>query len=154
MKWTRILPHAPEEPQELDLLGPLKLCVGFSSCIGRRNKHWTFSETGRSMAGYVYRNKATSNDKNRNTPINWCNYTSPILFWSSSHPKVLHQGMFFICRDIVWAGIPSQLQGCPRSLGQLTTLTPNTTLINYWRQKNELAHQKRSYEQFDENCNS
>lgn len=81
-EWTRILPHAPEEPQEMDLLGSSQVMCCVQFYYRRPNQHWTFSETGRSMAGYVYRKNATPNDKNTYTLINWCNYTSPILSWS------------------------------------------------------------------------
>lgn len=77
------------------------------------------------------------------TPTNWFNYTSLILSWSSSHPEVLPQGAFLICGDEVWAGIPLCLQGGPCSLGQVTILTPNITLIKDWKKKSELAHQKK-----------
>lgn len=48
-------------------------------------------------------------------------------------------------------GIPSCLQEGPCSLGQLITLTPNTTLLQNWKEKGKLAGQRRSYTEFDEN---
>lgn len=44
--------------------------------------------------------------------------------------------------------------GGPCILGQLTTLTPNITLIKNWKQKSELACQKTSHKQFNEKCDS
>ncbi|XP_059717972.1 uncharacterized protein LOC132335432 [Haemorhous mexicanus] len=143
-EWTRIFPQAPQEPQELDLLGSTKasFCVTFEH---RARPNW--QPTAKPQSTDV-----SPHDKRYNV-AEWCNYTSTTPSKSMSYPRVLPWGVFLICGDRVWAGIPSNIKGGPCSLGQLTTLTPNSTLINNWK-KNKLARQKRSLEEFDPNCDS
>lgn len=83
--------------------------------------------------------------------IDWCNYTSDILSESSLFPRELPRGVFLICGDRVWAGIPFKIERRPCSLGQLTTLTPKTQILD-WKREKQLAHKKRSYSQFEPNC--
>ncbi|RMC02454.1 hypothetical protein DUI87_20847 [Hirundo rustica rustica] len=56
----------------------------------------------------------------------------------------------------LWAGILSWLLGGPCTIGRLSVLTPNQTLISEWTHKNKSANkiQKRSADQLDPNCNS
>ncbi|TRZ06918.1 hypothetical protein HGM15179_020188 [Zosterops borbonicus] len=67
-KWTKILPQAPGEPQELDLLGSSKThyCVEFY--YQQSGQHWTKLDHIRS----TYRKDVTSINKIYNPP-NWCN---------------------------------------------------------------------------------
>ncbi|XP_053832584.1 uncharacterized protein LOC128806783 [Vidua macroura] len=153
-EWTRILPHAPQEPQELNLLGSSQAtyCVRFR--YQPSQKDWDqMAKLHPAGAQEVKRHDVSPHDQ-RYHAANWCNYTSTIVSRSSSVPRVLPRGVFLICSDRVWAGIPSQIQGGPCSLGQLTTLTPNKTQILNWKNENKLARKKRSYNQFDENCDS
>ena len=82
----------------------------------------------------------------------WCNYTAHTLSESSLHPKTLPRGMFLICGDRVWARIPSRLQGGPCSLGKLSTLTPNITLLHNWKKDSESKCEKRTYTEYKESC--
>ncbi|XP_058716083.1 uncharacterized protein LOC131590192 [Poecile atricapillus] len=149
-EWTKILPHAPEEPQELELLGSSKAayCINF-------NYHpvanaWPASKYQKAIKS---RKNVTPNSKIY-SQSKWCNYTGSTRSTSSHYPRVLPRGVFLICGDRVWAGIPSRLRGGPCTLGQLTILTPNSTLINDWLKKNELAHQKKDLTQLDEKCDN
>lgn len=88
---------------------------------------------------------------------NWCNYTINIPFDTLSflNPRALPKGVFLICGDQAWAGIPSRIKGRPCTPGLLTMLTPNITLLQEWKQqKNQLACFKRAYTPFDENCDA
>lgn len=69
-------------------------------------------------------------------------------------PKQLPKRLFLICGDHAWAGIPSRLLGGPCTLGQLTLFMPNISQITNWTNKTQLARQKRSFDELDENCNS
>ncbi|XP_077637531.1 uncharacterized protein LOC144245910 [Lonchura striata] len=148
-EWTKILPNSKEEPQELDLLGSstARYCVKFY--YRRPSQNWH----GIDLAKNTYRKDVTPISKKYNSQT-WCNYTSQVISVSSTHPKTLPRGMFLICGDRVWSGIPSRLQGGPCSLGKLATLTPNRTQILDWKKERQLARTKRSYAQFDENCDS
>ena len=61
----------------------------------------------------------------------WCNYTSPNFSRSSSHLLSLPAGVFLICGDRAWPSIPSDIKGDPYSLGRLTILTPNISMITH-----------------------
>lgn len=86
----------------------------------------------------------------------WCNYTNLTLSVSNLDSRWLPKGVFFICGDRAWTGIPSCLQEGPCSLGWLAALTPNTTILQDLKNNlaHKLAHQKRAYTEFDENCDS
>lgn len=127
-EWTGILPHATEEPQELDLLGSstATYCVNFF--YRQKKKAWSFVEQQRSL----HRKDVSPNNKIYKTK-NWCNYTAATPSVSTRHPRVLPRRVFLIYGDRVWVGIPSRLQGGPPTLGKFTILTPNTTLIHDWK---------------------
>ncbi|XP_032932166.1 uncharacterized protein LOC117005046 [Catharus ustulatus] len=146
-EWTKMLPNAQEEPQELDLLGSSRatFCVKFYFRRPRQN----FADLD--LTKNTYRKDISPINKAYNSP-DWCNYTAHTLSESSLHPKTLPRGMFLICGDRVWAGIPSRLQGGPCSLGRLSTLTPNITLLHNWRKDSESKREKRSYTEYDESC--
>ncbi|XP_072782670.1 uncharacterized protein [Taeniopygia guttata] len=148
-EWTKILSNSKEEPQELDLLGSshAEYCVKFY--YRRPSQNWH----GLDLTKNTYRKDVTPLSKKYNSQT-WCNYTSQVVSVSSTRPKVLPKGMFLICGDRVWSGIPSRLQGGPCSLGKLAILTPNKTQILEWRKEKQLARKKRSYNQFDSNCDS
>ncbi|KAM9591460.1 uncharacterized protein ACIBXB_006253 [Morphnus guianensis] len=116
--WDAVYAHlsqATQEPQELELLGSVVMdaCVFFN---------YSYSNTARrgqnvNPNSILYRN-ATA----------WCNYTAPNASRSSAVPLALPPGVFLICGDRAWAGIPSKLNGGPCSLGRLTLLTPNVSM--------------------------
>lgn len=61
-----------------------------------------------------------------------------------SRPLSLPRGLFFICGDRAWTGIPSCLMGGPCTFGQLSLLMPNMTQIRNWKAKNVTQNSARS----------
>ncbi|XP_037985884.1 uncharacterized protein LOC119698248 [Motacilla alba alba] len=116
-QWISHFPTAPQEPQELELLGSVMAdaCLKFSHKSQLPAKNHSTIVTS-SMA--VYRN-ATA----------WCNYTTNKASISSNDPIQLPAGYFLICRDRAWPGVPSVLSGGPCTIGRLSLLTPNTSMI-------------------------
>lgn len=135
--WTEGLEHAPEEPQELDLLGASKMnyCVKFY--YKPRWGEWDSRMVRPDEKGVVVWQNVTPHHSFYKREKNWCNYTFPITSRSSLHPKRLPKGVFLVCRDRAWPRIPSHLQGGPCSRGQLALLTPDIALIQGW--KSQLA---------------
>ena len=113
--WSAHLPQLPQEPQELGLLGSVKM----DSCL-------YFNYSGRNQMTAQNINSSLSIYRNNTA---WCNYTSPNISKSSNAPLALPSGIFFICGDRAWGGIPSHIKGGPCSLGRLTLLTPNTSIM-------------------------
>ncbi|RLW01716.1 hypothetical protein DV515_00007732 [Chloebia gouldiae] len=144
-EWLRGLPRMAQEPQELELLGssPAAYCVHFSGLPNPSNpdEYHIIKQ---------YRGEFTAR--------RWCQNTSHIRADNPSHssPKSLPKGLFLICGDRAWAGIVSWLLGGPCTIGRLSVLTPNQTLIGEWTHKNRSANkmQKRSADNLDANCNS
>lgn len=77
----------------------------------------------------------------------WCNYTSPNFSRSSSHLLSLPAGVFLICGDRAWPSIPSDIKGDPYSLGRLTILTPNISMITHHQK-----HFERTVHAFQSEC--
>jgi len=113
--WTPGLPLATLEPQEIELLGSVKMdfCVKFNYTGKNQSKAWDVSP-----AHPIFKNDTV-----------WCNYTATNLSKSTNAPLLLPPGIFFICGDRAWPGIPSHIKGGPCSLGRLSVLTPNTSMI-------------------------
>lgn len=63
----------------------------------------------------------------------WCNYTSTNISHSTNAPLSLPAAVVFTCRDRAWAAIPSHIKGGPCSLGWLSPLVPNTSMISQHR---------------------
>ncbi|KAM6188175.1 uncharacterized protein WM294_015919 [Sarcoramphus papa] len=124
--WSAHLPQLPQEPQELELLGSVKM----DSCL-----YFNYSGRNRTTAQNI--NSSLSIYKNNTA---WCNYTSPNISKSSNAPLALPSGIFFICGDHAWGGIPSHIKGGPCSLGRLTLLTPNTSIIFNHRRSKRSTH--------------
>lgn len=137
-EWTQILPYMPEEPQELDLLGssPAAYCINFFYRKGKKDRGEEIRQKS------PYRLDVSPNDKIYRRR-SWCNYTADIMSTSTHKPKVLPRGVFLLCGDRAWAGIPSRLQGGPCTLGKLTILAPNTTLLHDWQNKKENSARKK-----------
>nr|XP_026654753.1 uncharacterized protein LOC113460564 [Zonotrichia albicollis] len=116
-QWVSHFPIAPQEPQELELLCSVMAdaCINFNHRSQLSAKNCSTTETS-SMA--VYRN-ATS----------WCNYTTRKVSISSNDPIQLPAGYFLICGNCAWPGVPSMLHGGPCTIGQLSLLTPNMSMI-------------------------
>ena len=143
--WDLIAPNWPitsVEPQELELLGSLKAdwCIYFN---------WTSKDRDPTKAVNV--NSAIPVYRNATA---WCNYTSPNISRSTNIPVKLPEGVFLICGDRAWAGIPSKLEGGPCSLGRLTLLTPNTSMImEAYRNHARNGRKKHSLHAFAADCN-
>ncbi|XP_054370412.1 uncharacterized protein LOC129046651 [Molothrus ater] len=116
-QWISHFPIAPQEPQELELLESVMAdaCIHFNhrSLLSVKNHSNVVTS---SMA--VYQNA-----------LAWCNYTTKRVSVSSNDPIQLPAGYFLICGDRAWAGIPSMLHGGPCTLGRLSLLTPNMSMI-------------------------
>lgn len=124
--WGAYLPLLPREPQELELLGSIKM----DSCL-------YFNHTGKKQS--VAQNVNSSLSLYRNSTA-WCNYASPNISRSTDVPLALPSGIFFTCGDHTWGGMPSHVRGRPCGLGRLTLLTPNTsTILNYHRHTKPLT---------------
>ncbi|XP_053912839.1 uncharacterized protein LOC128850989 [Cuculus canorus] len=65
-------------------------------------------------------------------------------------PKRLPRGIFLICGDRAWNGIPAQPQGGPCYLGKLSLFHPNISLIMQWSQNT--SRKERSVHELD--CSS
>lgn len=126
---TETLPKLPQEPQELDLLRSAKASYCFNFYF------WNPS------VNYVMDVKPVKKVYNSSS---WCNYTIKIPFDASNsfYPRVLPQGMFFLCGDRAWTGVPSHLRGGPCIAVMLTALIPNITLLQDWKQNYKLTCQK------------
>jgi len=133
--WTPQLPLATLEPQEIELLGSVKMdfCVRFNYTGKNQSKAWDVSP-----AHPIFKNNTV-----------WCNYTATNLSKSTNAPLLLPPGIFFICGDRAWPGIPSHIKGGPCSLGRLSVLTPNISMIL----QHGLSHRaKRSVHAYTPEC--
>lgn len=131
------------EPQEVDILGSLKAdaCLMFN---------WTniYRGIGPNQSLPITVNASLAPYQNASE---WCNYTSNNISRSSNTPIRLPEGVFLICGDRAWPGIPSKLYGSPCTLGRLTLLAPNSSMILQIH-KNYTRH-KRSIYTFQSDCN-
>lgn len=134
--WAKTLKDASKEPQELDLLGSSKAPY----CI-----HLFYKGIGKQNVTNPVRKAYKSEE--------CCNHITKTFSASTDKPKVLQWGLFLICGDRAWAGLPSHLQGGPCMLGRLSLLAPNKTQILNWWHQSELGLQKRDLRQLDPNCN-
>ena len=80
----------------------------------------------------------------------WCNYTALNASRSSVAPLTLPPGVFLICGDRAWGGVPSKLNGGPCSLKHLTLLTPNISMILTMTRKHKRV--QRTVHQFSSSC--
>ncbi|KAF4793635.1 hypothetical protein TURU_109559 [Turdus rufiventris] len=139
------LPKAAQEPQELELLGsyPAQYCVHFI-ILPKPSDTKEFHNIKQYRQEFMVKR--------------WCNILSHIAADTPSltSPKSLPKGLFLICENRAWAGIPSRLLGGPRTFGRLSLLVPNETLISDWTHKNKLVDkiQKRSADNLDRDCDS
>lgn len=65
--------------------------------------------------------------------------------------RQLPKGIFLICGDRAFSGIPTRLVGGPCTLGHLSWLTPNVSLI---LSHTYLHHSRQKRATLDPNCNS
>ncbi|XP_058698353.1 uncharacterized protein LOC131580759 [Poecile atricapillus] len=139
--WQATLEKATVEPQEFDLLdsSPASFCVHFRY----------YPSDPAPYPKVVQVNKQFQAAK-------WCQNIAHVKMPSTLHPTPLRlpKGLFLICGDRAWAGIPSRLLGGPCTLGRLSLFSPNTTQIENWSQKNNSVIKKRSLDDLDPDCDS
>ncbi|RMC09648.1 hypothetical protein DUI87_13434 [Hirundo rustica rustica] len=131
------------DPVELELLGS----ANASYCV-----NFTYSSPKGQEKSYHHIRPIST------MPEGWCDQTIEVIRPSTFGSKswALPKGVFFICGDRAWAGIPPHHTGGPCTLGRLSLLTPNkTTLVNWRRKISTLsAIQKRDLRALDPNCDS
>lgn len=124
-KWVMDLAPMDREPEEFQLLGSLKapFCVhfGFEHRDGRVPK--------------VYQGLRQGNENY--IANNWCDQIAHLESPSSPHlayphPIRLPKGLFLVCGERAWTGIPSLLVGGPCTFGHLTLASPNMTHLPVW----------------------
>ncbi|TRZ11486.1 hypothetical protein HGM15179_015617 [Zosterops borbonicus] len=140
------LPRSDSEPQELELLGssPAPFCVQFvfTPPPGQEN---LFTRVLQIKDAYLA------------NP--WCENIAHVKMASTPGilPLSLPKGVFLICGDWAFTGIPSRLVGGPCTLGKLSLLAPNKTTIMDWIVQNSSSHstvQKRDLTNLDPDCES
>lgn len=139
--WDGCLPHLnhlPIDPQELELLGSTKMnwCLYFNYSGANVSREWSVNATL----------EICKNESLR------CNQTSSNISKSSNAPIGLPRGVFLICGDRAWPGIPSHIKGGPCSLGRLTLLTPTTSMILSHRRGAPKTHSKRGAHAYNSQC--
>ncbi|XP_072778618.1 uncharacterized protein [Taeniopygia guttata] len=141
-KWILDLPSAEGEPQELELLGSAKAeyCIQFDFSPTKEVKLYE------QVKQYKVEFRAGQ----------WCTAVYKLKSASTTdfRPRKLDKGVFLICGDRAYPGIPSRLIGGPCTFGHLTLASPNMTQIPIGRAKGETKITKRSASQFDEHCDA
>ncbi|XP_074391480.1 uncharacterized protein LOC141728562 [Zonotrichia albicollis] len=147
-EWARKLPVSKREPQEFHLLGSMNatFCIHFKF-NSRLPYHEAKPNTYPNPSNPLYTDK------------NWCENSVLVMHSSGGDykPRELPKGVFLICGDRAWAGLPPRLLGGPCTFGKLSLLTPNRTNLIHWQTKNNthtLAIKKRDLRQLDPDCNS
>nr|XP_041570811.1 uncharacterized protein LOC116808529 [Taeniopygia guttata] len=116
-KWILHLPSAEGEPQELELLGSAKAeyCIQFDFSPTKEVKLYE------QVKQYKVEFRAGQ----------WCTAVYKLKFASTTdfRPRKLDKGVFLICGDRAYPGIPSRLIGGPCTFGHLTLASPNMTQI-------------------------
>lgn len=149
----------PWDPQELDLLG--SVVVGNSSsnwtqtCFvlheGKQNKaHWTniTSRTPGFEANGHY--CGWNNTGNISVPFGAYEIGDTNSIWFQSQAKALPPGMFLICGDRAWQGIPANAFGGPCYLGRLTLFVPD---LHSWQNSTGSRRIKRELKTLGSDCN-
>ncbi|XP_064356210.1 uncharacterized protein LOC135324258 [Dromaius novaehollandiae] len=147
----------PWDPQELDLLGSVApinytgaACVHFGNnqqgINVYRNLNWTgWTNVSSSTPGFDYTAKSYCNgslgaETKGRGPTHWVNETA----------RALPDGMFLICRDRAWPGIPRRAVGGPCYLGSLTIFAPNLTAVI--TMANQTSRRRRSLTSLGPEC--
>ncbi|RMB96247.1 hypothetical protein DUI87_27310 [Hirundo rustica rustica] len=88
----------------------------------------------------------------------WCDRIGHVKVVTTleADPLALPKGVFLICGDRAWAGIPPRLVGGPCTFGQLGLFSPNKTTLMDWQRKEstQLAIRKRDLAALDADCDS
>ncbi|XP_063278383.1 uncharacterized protein LOC134563899 [Prinia subflava] len=147
--WRRFLQDLPvlsAEPPELELLGSSKAQV----CV--RIDHPPQSPS--LPSGRVVLSGTAHQEES------WCERLAKIStpISCATQPRELPAGVFLICGDRAWAGIPSRLLGGPCTLGRLGLFTPNKTQIMNLKEKENGAQnsglQKRAVKDLEPDCDT
>lgn len=121
--WEKTLVTASSKPREFKTLcsSPAPFCVHFNHNPHYRKTQYTI------MKQYKEQFQAAK----------WCKHISHIAMASNTdgRPHKLSKGIFSICGDQAWAGIPSHLLRGPCTLRRLMLFTPNKTQMNNWQKK-------------------
>ena len=157
----------PWDPQELDLLG--SVAVGNTSdnwtqtCFilnkGKQNKtHWT-NITSRTLGFNANGNYCGWNNSNNSEPLGAYGVNDHNSMWPMSAPKALPPGIFLICGDRAWQGVPGNAYGGPCYIGRLTLFAPDlhdqrwsnlTAAIKHRRSENRRG--KRELKKLGSDC--
>ncbi|OWK64084.1 Endogenous retrovirus group K member 8 Pol protein [Lonchura striata] len=144
-KWVGALPLIEKDPEELELLG---------SSLAYTCIHFFVSDNP-----FAYPKREIVQTIPEYLAKNWCDQVLHIPGFSTpdNQPHALPKGVFLICGNRAWAGIPPHLVGGPCTFGQLSLFTPNKTHIAHWKalnQSGQLARKKRDTDlvDLDENC--
>lgn len=123
---------------------------------------WCSSKGGDWSAGYKNRTQCPDNttDCGGNCTAEWNYYAygftfgrQPEVLWNNGTAKALPPGIFLICGDRAWQGIPRNALGGPCYLGQLTMLSPNfTTWMTYGPNITGHHRSRRSVSQLPSDC--
>ncbi|XP_064372476.1 uncharacterized protein LOC135329097 [Dromaius novaehollandiae] len=126
----------PWDPQELDLLGSVApinytavACVHFGNnqqgINVYRNLNWTgWTNVSSSTLGFDYTAKSYCNGS-----LGAETKGGGLTHWVNEMARALPDGMFLICGDRAWPGIPRCAVGGPCYLGSLTIFAPNLTAV-------------------------
>ncbi|XP_059322528.1 uncharacterized protein LOC132069998 [Ammospiza nelsoni] len=133
--WTKLLPVASSEPQELEIFGSttMELCMRFEISDVTKAKNKTIDV----IPNHAFHKNALA----------WCKYAKTTTKASLQVPAQLPQGIFFICGDRIWHGIPANVKGGPCSIGRISLLSTDLKSL-----KEQKCKGKRSLEQYSPNC--
>nr|QKK36224.1 envelope protein [Avian leukosis virus] len=130
--------------------------------FGRNLSDWCNSKGGEWSAGYSNGTKCSNNTTGcgGNCTAEWNYYaygftfgTQSEVLWNNGTAKALPPGIFLICGDRAWQGIPSNALGGPCYLGQLTMLSPNfTTWMTYGPNITGHHRSRRSVSHLSSDC--
>lgn len=97
--WALKLPHAPIEPQELEIMGSVKIdfFIRFHYIKKTLELLPTIIDAQAIRKQLNTRRDVSPHHPVYKNEITWCNYTSPIFSWSSDSPLQLPSETFLIC---------------------------------------------------------
>ncbi|RMC14219.1 hypothetical protein DUI87_09310 [Hirundo rustica rustica] len=88
----------------------------------------------------------------------WCDCIAHVKMVTThdADPLALPRGVFLICGDRAWAGIPSCMIGGLCTFSRLGLFSPNKTTLMDWQRKNstQLVIKKRDLSALDADCDS
>nr|AFY23252.1 envelope protein [Avian leukosis virus] len=129
---------------------------------GGNVSNWCGSKGGEWSAGYSNGTECSNGtaDCGGNCTAEWNYYAygftfgkQPEVLWNNGTAKALPPGIFLICGDRAWQGIPRNAVGGPCYLGQLTMLSPNfTTWITYGPNITGHRRSRRSVHHLSDDC--